>query len=342
MGRSPSTFKKEYTYNFVKYHLELPYYYQRYSDSEVTLTFITDPLDYLEDKEDCKDLFLCSEREFISIEEKFDVVIHWRKWFEHLYRPEAINVILSQDHSYGQEWKNTVISAYKSKKLAGILVFPFWHKENTYRELSGEMSKDHLFENMTLGVDTEIYYPEKRDPHQLLWASDPGRGLDRLIPIFLQLRQKGPYELNITWPDYVKKEDLIKYSGFFKMPGVNIIGQVPNDEKLWKLFRDCGILPYTSTFPEPSSRCHRQAMACGSLVLYPSNMGTPSDLLRTLDAGIVSEPETWASTIDQMVKDNSWYNKGNQAAFIAKCENWEVQAKRFELWADKLLDGKYY
>ena len=341
MGRNPGTFKPEYTYNFVRYHLELPFYYQKFSNSSVTLTFPSDPKDYLEDKEDCEKLFLCSESEFISLQEKFDVVIHWRKWFEHLYRPEAINVILSQDHSYGQEWKQTVITAYKLKKLTGILVFPEWHKKNTLNELNGELSPFHLFDGMTLGVDTDIFYPERRDPHQLLWASDPGRGLDQLIPIFLQLRQKGPYELNITWPDYVKKEDLVKYSGFFKMPGVNVIGQIPNDEKLWKLFRDCGILPYTSTFPEPSSRCHRQAMACGSLVLYPPNMGTPSDLLKIFNTGIVENPITWASTIDRSVRNGSWYNIGNHAARDAKLENWEIQAKKFESWAKGLLNDKH-
>lgn len=326
MGRDPRTLPKNYLYNFIRYHLELPYYYQRYADINVSLTFNHELDDYLEDQEDCERLFLYTEREFSALKEHFDVVIHWRKWNEQCYREEAVNLILSQDHSYGNEWKKNVWFARDQGKLTGILVFPEWHKKNTDRELEGRVP---LFEGVTLGVDTEIFYPGDRDPYKLLWASDPGRGLQELIPVFLELRRYASYQLFITWPDYVQKESLVRYNSFFKLPGVNVIGQIPNDENLWKLFRDCGTLPYTSTFPEPSSRCHRQAMACGALVLYPENMGTPSDLLSKSGAGVVANPSTWAQKIYNLHKDDSWYSIANKAVDIAVSENWEVQAKRF-------------
>lgn len=344
MGRDRSTISVNYLYNFVRYHLELPFYFAQHPEMDVTLTFPghlhntpieEKELDHLDARDDCERLSLVSENHFLKHHLDYDIIVHWRKWFEHLYRPEALNVILSQDHSYGREWLRDVLRAHDEKKLHGILVFPTWHKENMYKELATvqplRKSVPLLIENLTLGVDTSVYYTDAtQDPYQLLWASDPGRGLDQLIPVFLALQAIDKrFQLNVTWPDYVQKQAVEQYRWFLDRPGVNWIGQIPNDEKLHALFRRCGVLPYTSTFKEPSSRCHRQAMACGALVLYPPNMGTPSRLLDEYGDGIVSEPESWARSIYNLVTAGGWKSYGAKARSMAECEDWSVQAERF-------------
>ena len=112
-------------------------------------------------------------------------------------------------------------------------------------------------------------------------------------------------------------------------------GFIPAGQKLWNLFRNTGVLPYTSTFPEPSSRVHRQAQAAGSLVLYPPNMGTPSEVIKNLETGIVSY-SPWADTIQELVESGKWKEIGVKAREFAISERWEVQAQRFNTLIERI------
>jgi hypothetical protein len=336
MRRDPSSLPTGYWETFVRYHLELPWYYARYADVRVHLT-TTEPVEFSKNfqSEGGGTISTLTEGQFLDPffkenHQPYDVVVHWRKWFDDLYVPGARNVILSQDHSYSDDWKRNVGSAFKSGRLDGILVFPSWHKENTARELDGLVPASRLYEGMTLGVDTDTYYPGNKDPYSLLWASDPGRGLDALINPFLRLWNKDRrFRLTVTYPDYVKPDVVVRFQHFLKHPGVRHLPSVRNSAQLWSLFNESAILPYSSTFPEPSSRCHRQAMAAGSMVLYPPHMGTPSMLIENGLTGIVETPDLWPDIIISRVKDGSWQEIGRNARTYALGENWAVQAKRF-------------
>lgn len=335
--RAPSDLTDGYFPTFVRFHLELPWYYARYSNCRVHLTTV-EPTEYSENFEILGGGTISSltESQFLDDSYKeshnpYDVVVHWRRWFDDLYVPGARNVILTQDHSFSEQWKGEVGTAFKNGRLDGILVFPTWHKENTARELHGLVPIDRLYEGMTLGVDTEIYNPsDQKDPYSLLWASDPGRGLDQLITPFLRLWARDRrFSLTVTYPDYVKPESLSRFAQFFQHPGVKHIPGMKNGSALWDLFNRSGVLPYSSTFPEPSSRCHRQAMAAGSLVLYPPNMGTPSFLIQDNTTGVVQDPSTWPDMIQYLVSSGRWEEIGENARLYAISENWPVQAARF-------------
>lgn len=336
MRRAPSDMPKDYWPTFVRYHLELPWYYARHSDCRVHLT-TTEPVEYSENfqSEGGGTISTLTEGQFLDpffkeMHQPYDVVVHWRKWYDELYVPGARNVILSQDHTYSDEWKRNVGNAFKSGRLDGILVFPTWHKDNAARELDGLIPASRLYEGMTLGVDTDTYLPTNKDPFSLLWASDPGRGLDNLINPFLRLWNKDRrFQLTVTYPDYVKPELVARFSHFLKHPGVRHLPSVRNGEQLWRLFNSAGFLPYSSTFPEPSSRCHRQAMAAGCVVLYPPGMGTPSHLIEHNLTGIVADPEEWPDIIASQVKTDRWREIGQNARTYALTENWSVQARRF-------------
>lgn len=267
---------------------------------------------------------------------RYDVVVHWRRWFDELCDPFARNVVLSQDHSYSQEWKSEVGLAAAGGLLDGILVFSTWHRDNIANELRGIIHHTRLYEGMTLGVDTDTYQPIGKDPHHLLWASDPGRGLETLINPFLRLwSMDRSYRLTVTYPDYVKPESVARFSSFLKHPGVRHLPGVRNGSKLWDLFNSAGVLPYSSTFPEPSSRCHRQAMAAGCLVLYPPNMGTPSQLIEDGLTGIVTDPSLWPEVIHRLVSTDRWRDFGHNARTFTLSENWAVQARRFHQFFSK-------
>lgn len=324
----------EYRDFFNQFHLELPYYFARHGPNDVTITTV-DYSDYggrpMPDAPAGSSLVCQREDDFVRSAIPYDVVVHWRKWFPEFYRPEAINVINCQDHSFSPEWVSSVRRAFDEKKLYGILCFPTWHKRNLAAE-SG-LPEERLIDGLTLGVDTSIYAPSAdKDPHQLLWASDPGRGLHNAIVLAIRLFQMDHrYRLNICYPDYARAESQIKH------PALVWHGNVSNGPKLWNMFNRCGVLPYPSTFQEPSSRAHRQAQAAGSLVLYPRNMGSPSELIKHGETGIVSEPTMWADTIHSFVETGLWKEIGARARLFAESEDWNVQAKRFTQYFERIL-----
>jgi hypothetical protein len=336
MRRAPSTLPADYFETFVRYHLELPWYYARHSKCHVHLT-TNEPIEYTDDFRGLGGgtISALTEGQFLdpSFKENhnpYDVIVHWRRWFDEFYVPGARNVVLTQDHSFSDQWKGEIGRAFEAGRLDGILVFPTWHKENTARELDGLVPTNKLYEGMTLGVDTDVYCPNQKDPFSLLWASDPGRGLESLVNPFLRLWAKDRrFTLTVTYPDYVKPEAVARFSHFLKHPGVRHLPSVRNGPILWDLFNTSGILPYSSTFPEPSSRCHRQAMAAGCMVLYPPGMGTPSRLIEPNMTGMVEPQEIWPEVIVSAVASGRWEELGKNARTYALSENWPVQAKRF-------------
>lgn len=324
----------DYCDSFNRYHLELPYYYARDGKNDVVITTV----DYV----DATGPFLDDDRSLRCITESAwvrakhvhtaDVVVHWRKFFPEFYRKNAINVVNCQDHSFSDEWKNTIVDAYTTGKLRGILCFPHWHKQNLFNELNGALKNEDLFDGVTLGVDTDIYTPsDNKNPYHMLWASDPGRGLKSALELATRLFSVDKnFRLHICHPDYAKANSITH-------PGIVWHGNVNNGPDLWKLFNETGVLPYTSNFKEPSSRAHRQAMAAGSLVLYPNDMGTPSDLIKSMQTGIVAPIDSWVPLIIKSVYSGAWKDMGIAAREYAVSENWEVQANRFNDLFKKLL-----
>jgi len=330
--RSPSDMPAGYWPTFVRYHLELPWYYARHARIDVDLVH-PEPIAYSEDFSalgggSIRCITEASYRDVVK--DSYDVVVHWRRWFDELYDPLSRNVLLSQDHSYGDDWKRPVSRAFLDGQLDGILVFPTWHREQLGREMRGVIPESRLYEGLTLGVDTEVYHPKAKDPHHLLWASDPGRGLEALINPFLRLwRMDQRFHLTVTYPDYVRPESVTRFQPFFSHPGVRHMPGLRNGPLLWDLFNGAGVLPYSSTFLEPSSRCHRQAMAAGSLVLYPPSMGSPSRLIEDGLTGIVADPSVWPEAISRLVSSGQWEDFGHNARSFALTESWAVQAQRF-------------
>ncbi len=314
--------ERAYVGSFVQYHLELPWYFATHrNEVDVVSEDVPDGTSYRV-KENVE---VISEAAYER--RSYDVVVHWRKWFERLYKSDAQNVINSQDHSYGEKWLLDVFRATAEGKLHEVLCFPTWHERQLHDELSVLPVRPALTSGLTLGVDTEIYHPEEKDPFMLLWASDPGRGLHGALSLHHDLyRVDQRFTLHVCWPDYAQ----------FSIPkhgsGVVVHENLQNGPELWNLFNYAGFLPYTSTFKEPSSRAHRQAQAAGCVVLYPHNMGSPSHLITSGIDGYVQDLLEWDRLMLDIVADPNFrafeeISKGARA--LAVRENWEVQAKRF-------------
>jgi hypothetical protein len=331
---------------FNKCHLELPYYYARDGRNSVLITTVDyrDTINHRDEdggivfqpREINSGVLACdNEENYKKYAPQFDVVIHWRKWFPELYRPEAINVINCQDHSFSDEWKRSVLQAFVEKKLFGILCFPKWHKRNLSQELGPSFPQDRLLDGVTLGVDTDIYQPSlDKNPYEMIWASDPGRGISSALCLAHELfKVDRRFRLHVCHPDYSSGQRIAH-------PAVVFHGNIDNGPELWDLFGKTGILPYTSNFMEPSSRAHRQAMAAGSLVLYPPGMGTPSELIENRMTGIVEPIEGWVWSIVDLIQTGEWHRIGDRARKYALSERWAVQAQRFNGLFKDLLEKK--
>jgi glycosyltransferase involved in cell wall biosynthesis len=332
--RDYSQLTEDYIRFFNKYHLEIPFYYAELGGNDVTVVTpgYNSNVETFESGGTFKNI---SELYYNTSHEKYDVVIHWRKWFDKFYKGDTLNLLHTCDHSYSQEWKNDVLTAFSKNKLYGILCYKTWHQEHLFDvELNGYIPRDRFIDGMTFGVDTTIYKPsDNSDPRALLWSSDPGRGLMEVIPIAIKLWQRDKrYKLHVCYPDYVKQKPSIQH------PSIVVHGNVPNGPKLWKLFSEVGTMPYTSTFREPSSRAFRQAQAAGNLVLYPPDMGTPSRVIEDGTTGFVRPVNDWIRLIFDTIENKELYNRICKAARQqAENENWQVQANRFNERIKKIL-----
>ncbi len=105
--------------------------------------------------------------------------------------------------------------------------------------------------DLLCGVDTDVYKPnwQTKNPFDMLWSSDPGRGLTGAVELAIKLYKKDKrFNLTVCYPDYVKNVQPVSH------PAIKWLGNVSNSQQLFDLFNNCGIFPYTSTFKEPSSR----------------------------------------------------------------------------------------
>lgn len=340
--RDYSKLDKNYVRFFNKYHLEIPFYYAELGGMDVTVT-TTNYTGVHEDFPSGGRFWNEPELSWLGGHEKgrHEVVVHWRDWFEDLYDKKAYNVLHTCDHTYSDEWKQKVRAAVTAGKLKAIICYRGWHAENMARELSQdghrllEIPKLQIITDLTFGVDPTIYTPApNKDRRALLWSSDPGRGLMGAVQLAIQLHQRDKrFKLHICHPDYVKPNPI-------QHPAIVWHGNVPNGPELWKIFNETGVLLYTSTFREPSSRACRQAQAAGSLVCYPPNMGTPSEYIQDMDTGIMRNIPRWSETLLNVLDSPDYDRICNLARKQALSESWEVQAKRFRSKMQELLGGR--
>lgn len=313
---------EDYIPLFNKFHLEIPWYFAELGEHDVVVTttnYTGNTFGFIEKPGTFQNI---TEKEFSYRE--FDVVIHWRSWSNELYKPKALNFMHTCDHSYSPEWISDVRMAIHGDILKGIFCHEGWHKEQMMRET--HLAPSVFLTGYMQGVDTDVFKPaENKDPYQMLWASDPGRGMQGALSLANELfRIDKKFQLNLCAPDYSFLQ-----SGIAPIPAWKFHGNLKNSEKLWNLFNTCGIFPYTSTFPEPSSRAYRQAQAAGCMVLYPPNMGSPSGYIRNGVDGIVAPVSEWKDIILENIRTGEWKEIGRRAREFALSENWEVQTKRF-------------
>jgi glycosyltransferase involved in cell wall biosynthesis len=120
--------------------------------------------------------------------------------------------------------------------------------------------------------------PQVRDPHRIMWASSPDRGLLRLLKIFRRVREwVSDATLYIAY-GFNNIDVLVKLGPQFQwmqkakdeimkeadQPGVHWLGRIPQPQLMLEWAKS-GIFCYPTTFRETFGSSHCEAMALGAI-----------------------------------------------------------------------------
>lgn len=209
-----------------------------------------------------------------------------------LNHPKQKLHIVAQDESFGNRWTDERIA-----KLDTLFALCESHKrslESDHPALKGKVKVAANGIKMELIRDAEsaaqllntavadgVMKPEfalARDPHRIMWASSPDRGLLRLLKIFKRLREWIPdasLYVAYGWDNIDKlvamgpqfawmqraKDEIMKDAD---QPGVHWLGRIPQPI-LMREWLKTGLIVYPTTFRETFASAHCEAMALGAI-----------------------------------------------------------------------------
>jgi glycosyltransferase involved in cell wall biosynthesis len=217
------------------------------------------------------------------------------------------------DHGVAPDEK--ALTPERASKLTGVLAmspphrqwllqkYPFLKPEQVHQPGAG-MASDRL---------REIDVPD-RDPHRLIWASSPDRGLDTLIEVFQAARRIEP-ALNLhvyygwnsfdsaleLYADHPQSHLKLRCMSYDQ---TNIVwhGRVPQDV-LFEGYARSSFWVYPTAFPETACVAAMQAQAMGAIPICSPTFGLRSTVKNgVLVAGDPRERLTKARYIDSLIR----------------------------------------
>ncbi len=219
---------------------------------------------------------------------------------------------------YLEKSSNHFLSPYTEKIIFRWNISPhFWHRDYVCSVFC--IKHDRLLPLPKDGIHPGNLGPFSKKRKTILFASNPARGLKPLVKIFSNLIKKDPeFVLHACVPErargykfktepnsllsrLLRRRDpknslLYNYGACDNLCYHSYLP--PYQQEHWQLFKMCEYLVYPSTFTEPSSRVVTHARGAGCVILYPPDMGSPSDFLTHNVDAIVTKPE---KMIDQIL-----------------------------------------
>ncbi len=195
-----------------------------------------------------------------------------------LEHPEQKLYIVSQDESLRGRWTPERIA-----KVDCVFALCQAHRDSLESDDPGLKGKVFLSSNgikLNLIREIEREPAPVRDPHRMLWASSPDRGLLRLLRIFRRLREwVSDATLAVTYSfDNIDKllqmgPQFAHFQGYkdavlkeAAQPGVEWLGRLPQPV-LYREWLKTGLLVYPTTFRETSCATLMEAQALGAVPL---------------------------------------------------------------------------
>lgn len=131
------------------------------------------------------------------------------------------------------------------------------------------------------GIDPIPLVNKPMDKIKLIYTSTPHRGLEILVPVFVQLAKIYPdIQLDVysSFGIYGWEERDAPYEPLFKIcrehPQINYHGWQPNDV-VRKAYQEAHIFAYPNIWPETSCRSLIEAMSAGCLCIHPNFAALP-------------------------------------------------------------------
>jgi glycosyltransferase involved in cell wall biosynthesis len=205
--------------------------------------------------------------------------------------------IVSQDEAYPGRWNDV-----RCAKLDALFALCLAHQRSLEADLPALRGKVKVAANgikleMIRNADSVIYrtnadvdagvvvpefdgHPTKivRDPHRIMWASSPDRGLLKLLKIFKRLREWVPDASLYVAYGFDNIDKLVAMGPQFgwmqrakdeimraaDQPGVHFLGRIPQP-KLMLEWAKTGLLVYPTLFRETYCSSHCEAQAMGAI-----------------------------------------------------------------------------
>lgn len=198
----------------------------------------------------------------------------------------------------------------------------------------------------------------KARPPILAYTSTPYRGLDVLLALFPQIRQRVPGTRLNVYSDmsmYMRseQEDQGEYGELYRLAreidGVEMVGAVPQPVLAQRL-REAAVLAYPNTFAETSCIAVMEAMAGGCRIVTSELAALPGTTagfaaLIPIDRG----PEEYArrfvdaavTALEQLDSPDSVELLARQVRFVADSYTWSARAEQWEKWLAELPAGHH-
>lgn len=181
-------------------------------------------------------------------------------------------------------------------------------------------------------IDPIAFEPKPKDEVRLVYTSTPQRGLELLVPVFIELCKKHDnivLDVFSSFNIYGWAESDKPFEKLFEMcrdhPKINYHGAQPN-EVVRETLKKAHILAYPSIWMECNSRSVIEGMSAGMLCVHPNLAGLPDT------SGGMNFMYQWDS--DKQKHAQKFYTALNNAIEIVHTEDIGNYLRLVKMYAD--------
>jgi len=156
-----------------------------------------------------------------------------------------------------------------------------WHLNDCVKELG--IPQDSKIDIIETPVEPITYVPKSKDEVRLIYCSTPQRGLEILVPVFIELAKKYDNKIHLDvfssfkiygWEEMDQRHQPL-YKKIQDHPRMTYHGFQPH-EKVVECLQKAHILAYPCIWPESACRVLEEAMSAGLMAVH-SNLAALSD-----------------------------------------------------------------
>ena len=198
--------------------------------------------------------------------------------------------------------------------------------------IGGGMDKFQVIGNATVPQSDDVFSTNPRDPHKIVWCSDPSRGLAIAVQCFQEIRRQIPTAtMDVFWSAETSTEQVEGLSFYDKL------GQ----SELWARMRESAVWLYPTTSHETYCMAALEAQACGMVCVARTYSALATTI--SLDRGVLIDGDPMddgirnkyvKECVDLMTSPLRWQKYSSNACRWAATQTWSSRADE---WAVMML-----